>query len=146
MFLKKQVILIAVLIISFSLIFTFSYLFSTETLFKNNIINPIPQSITDIKYHKNKSAMHGAMIFSFSANSNDTEEIIEINSLSEYDKMPDIISYLIDDRFNNIEWWKSLAELEKMKIYGKLIENEYNWNALFVFTDNTNTKYIIKCN
>ena len=138
----KVIIFITILIVCFFLVF--SYLFSTETLFKNNIINPIPQSIVDIKYHKDKSVMHGAIIFSFSANNNDVEEIIKINSLSEYSKIPDIISHSINNKFNSIEWWKSSTELEKMKIYGKLTENEYDWNALFIFIDDTNTKYVIK--
>ncbi len=139
---KNTIITAIVLVVCFFVLFNF--LFSTKNLFRHNIINPIPQSVVNIKSYKDKSAMHGAIIFKFSANENDTKEIIRINSLSKYEEIPDEISYIITNRFNDIGWWKSSDELEKMKIYGKLTENEYDWNALFIFIDDSNTKYIIK--
>ena len=137
----KVIIFIAILAVSFFLIF--NSFFSIKSLFKYNVINPIPQSVVDIKYYKDKSATHGPIIFSFSANDNDTEKIIKINNLLEHEEIPHVFRSSLH-RFSDIGWWKSLSELEKMKIYGKLTENEYDWNALFIFIDDTNTRYVIK--
>ncbi|MCK5475852.1 MAG: hypothetical protein KAI71_04705 [Candidatus Pacebacteria bacterium] len=132
-------------IIYFGIIFflVFNFLFSTKRLFEHNIISPIPHSVSNIKSHIDRSAMHGAILFIFSANNNDAEEIIKINSLSKYEKIPDEVRYIIN-LGNDVKWWKSSVELEKMKIYGKMTKNEYDWGALFIFIDAKNTNYIIK--
>jgi hypothetical protein len=87
--------------------------------------------------------MHGARVLTFTADKNDIEEIIKINSLSKYEEIPDIISYVINRIEKRCKWCKSSSELEKMRIYGKITENEYDWNALFIFIDAKNTNYII---
>ena len=140
---KFKVIIIGLVILASIFFLAFNFSFSAKKLFEHNVINPVPKSVSSIKSHIDRSAMHGAMIFTFSANDNDTEKIIKINSLSRYDEIPDEVSYVMN-LGQDVEWWKSSPELEKMKIYGKITKNEYDWGALFIFIDAKNTSYIIK--
>lgn len=140
---KYKIIIISLVVLASIFFLAFNFLFSSKKLFEHNIISPVPKSVSNIKSRIDRSAMHGAIIFTFSANDNDTEEIIKINSLSKYEKIPDEVGYVIN-LGKNVEWWKSSFELEKMKIYGKITKNEYDWEALFIFIDAKNTNYIIK--
>ena len=116
---------------------------STPSLFKHHISNPIPTSVNNIKHEKNRLSIHGPFIFSFNVNNQDLEKIIKTNELIKYEEIPKNIDTLLN-QFENVSWWKSSNELNKMTIYGKIVEKEYEWNIFFLFTNIDGIVYIIK--
>ncbi len=100
-------------------------------------------SIEDLKVQKDKTAMHGAWIFSFRAGKNDISTIIKKNSLEGYARIPDELKYIID-RFKNTSWWKLSNELRLMKIYGLMEKEAYEWHVMFLFAGDERRVYGLK--
>ena len=102
-----------------------------EALFKKNIIDPIPGSVQNITVIKDRSAMHGALLFEFDANKNAITEIIKNNQLEKLNKLPIGIQSLIDKA---PQWVKG----NNTDIYGTVITDDYSGDVLYVFADGNN--------
>jgi len=97
-------------------------------MFKANVINPIPDSIKNITVVKDRSAMHGALFFDFESDEKDINLIIQKNNLNQEKEIPDIIKSVISHAA-----WANEIKSKNLKIYGKIIKEEYEWHALYLF-------------
>lgn len=112
--------------------------FDNETMFKSNVINPIPDSIKNINMSKDHSAMHGALFFDFESNKSGIALIIHKNNLKHEEEIPDAINAIVSHAP-----WASETKSNHIQIYGKIVKEKYEWHALYLFvTDKKN--YCIK--
>lgn len=102
--------------------------FTDEAMFKSNVINPIPDSVQNIHMVKDRSAMHGALFFDFEADENDINLIVQKNNLKPETEIPDVIKPIISHAP-----WASAFGGKTVNVYGKIIEGEYEWHALYLF-------------
>ena len=101
---------------------------NNESMFKGNLINPIPNSIKNINMVKERSAMHGALFFDFESSEKDLNLIIQKNNLNQEKEIPDIIKSVT----TNAPWVNEIKS-KNIKIYGKILEEKYEWHALYLF-------------
>jgi hypothetical protein len=140
---KKIIILLALLGIVFLFI---AYFYPNPTaILKRGVISEISKSIKNIKYYKDRCAMHGPFVFAFEAGKEDIEQIIQKNALKKMDIMPDFVEQLtrhIDT--HNIPWWKTTDELKKMEIYGKIEDGSSAPRVKIIFADTDNNVFYLE--
>lgn len=108
-------------------------------LFEVNIINPIPESVKNIHIVKDRTSVHGVLFIKFEVNRKDLNLIITKNNLNKVKQVPSVIQQV----FKNNPWGKTLVNVMKDEIFGKVISGKYEWHALYLFVDN-NKVYCIK--
>ena len=101
---------------------------NNESMFRGNVINPIPNSIKNINMAKDRSAIHGALFFDFESSGKDLNLIIQKNNLNQKKEIPNIIESIA----SNSPWVNEIKS-KNIKIYGKILEEKYEWHALYLF-------------
>lgn len=102
--------------------------FNDKVMFQRNIVDPVPESITNITMFKDRSAMHGALFFEFEANEVAVADIIKKNQLNQEGNIPEVIQSIISNAP-----WVDMIDFNSVKVYGKMIRGEYEWHALYLF-------------
>ncbi len=137
---NRNIIIIIVILLGITIFISFKTFFSPVHLFKNVVLDPIPESVKEIKYCRDRSAMHGALIISFKANAKDIDKIIKDKGFIKYDVVPDNVAYVIkilQSKCDNLNFGGK-------NIYGKEEKNEFDWKADFLFTgDSENIQYYL---
>ncbi len=114
-----------------------------QSIFRHNIIEPIPQSVSDFKYQKDASAMHGAIIFLFKACKSDVDLIITKRNLDRflnYEQLPEFVKDILKDKFKNVSWWHPV-ELESMDIFGLTWRSGREPHVLVIFVGKEDVGY-----
>lgn len=105
-------------------------------IFRLHVLDPIPESVRDIRYFKDRRAMHGLMAFAFEATPEDIRALVARHKLSPVSTPPDVIG-TINDRFSTrIDWWLPAEQLDKMEIYGILLDTKTrigDWQTRYAF-------------
>lgn len=127
------------------LFFAFFHIyFSPQRLFQINVSSDI-KTIKNLKYYKDWDAMHGFFVFAFEADPQDIRNIIAKNALVRYKKIPEFVESLlirIDKR--SLPWWRTVSELEQMKIYGKEYNSKGEPHLKFIFTGKNGKVYYLQ--
>ena len=143
---SKKIWIFLSILVSGILILFFMEVVSPMVFFRNYICNPVPESVKNIKYAKDHGVMRGANIFLFTADSEDIKIIINKCSLhkySDYKEIPEATRSIIENRFTKVAWWP-VSQLRSMSMYGKILESQYEWTALFLFINSDGKSYVIK--
>ena len=77
---------------------------------------------------KDRSAIHGALFFDFESSGKDLNLIIQKNNLNQKKEIPNIIESIA----SNSPWVNEIKS-KNIKIYGKILEEKYEWHALYIF-------------
>jgi hypothetical protein len=95
-------------------------------MFKLHVIDPIPISVTEVKYQQGNLGMHSPLFFNFKVSQDDLRMILAYQRATPFSRMPWHLEMINDRVQKDIIWWKTAEELNKMKIYGRFLQPKDN--------------------
>jgi hypothetical protein len=95
-------------------------------MFKLHVIDPIPASVTEIKYQQGNLGMHSPLFFNFKVSQDDFRMILAHQKTTPFSQMPWHLEMINDRIQKDIVWWKTSEELNKMKIFGRFLQPKDN--------------------
>ena len=114
-------------------------------MFRLHVLNPVPAAVQEIRYFKDRSAMHGPLFFRFRVNEATIEQIIEQHGLKPTRSVPDVIGVLNDRAKSQVNWWQSsehMAGLEKYSIWYDPRLGIGDWHTRCLFIDGHDAYFI----
>jgi len=105
------------------------------SMFERHVLSPIPQEVTDIKYHKDRSAMHGPMFFRFQADKVQVEAIIRKHNLTALTTDLPVVQTLNRLAHKKAQWWTPSEDMDKYFVWYDPKSGIGDWHLRVVYYD-----------